>query len=96
MTQINLYKDELRSYKKKLESTQSELKIEKEQMSDDVLEKVDEVGEKPLLGAVKQMYQIQGLSEDAAVGIKEQNVKLMKNIERMTDIGTDGMIQMAT
>ena len=49
-------------------------------------EKSEEVGAKPLLDAVRQMYEIKEMSEEAAVGIKANNEKLMKNINRMGDI----------
>ena len=44
------------------------------------------MGAKPLLEAVKQMYEMKEMSEEAAVGIKANNEKLMKNINRMGDI----------
>ena len=59
-----------------------------------MLEKVDEVGEKPLLGAVKQMYEIKQMSQEAAVGIKQNNEKLMKARSNISDISIIFLIQM--
>ena len=53
--QVKLYKDQLRTCKQKMEFTN---KLEKPHLCDDILEKADEMGEKPLLGAVKQMHEI--------------------------------------
>ena len=41
----------------------------------------------PLLEAKRQMYEAEDMSNQAALGIKQNNEKLMKNINRMGNIG---------
>ncbi len=42
----------------------------------------------PLLEAKRQMYENEAMSNEAALGIKKNNEKLMKNINRLGDIST--------
>ena len=44
-----------------------------------------------MLDAKRQMYEAEAMSNEAALGIKKNNEKLKKNIDRMGDIGTSLM-----
>ena len=46
----------------------------------------------PLLEAKRQMYEAAENSNEAAIGIKQNNEKLMKNIQRMGDISSGGVM----
>lgn len=91
--QINLYKEELRSYKRKASEKEKTVKEEQHQLSDQIFEKEEEVGVDPLLEAKRQMYENQAMSNEAALGIKKNNEKLMKNINRLGDISRIALIQ---
>lgn len=61
-SQILLYKDQLRTYKRKLADRERNSREERHQLSDEVLEKEEDVGVNPLLEAKRQMYQAEGMS----------------------------------
>lgn len=46
---------------------------EKHQLSDEILEKEYDQGVNPLLEAKRQMYEAEGMSNEAAQGIKKNN-----------------------
>lgn len=56
LCKINLYKDELRTYKKKVSDRANVIRVDKEHLSDEMFDKEEEVGANPLLEAKRQMY----------------------------------------